>query len=63
MAPQFALPAATWRVVDGLAMTGCAALGTRIGPALRRSGAGRLFNRLTGRAFIAAGGALAVANR
>ena len=44
-------------------MTGYAALGTRIGPALRRSGAGRLFNRLTGGAFIAAGGALAVANR
>jgi len=63
MAPQFALLAATWLVVDGLAMTGYAALGTRIGPALRRSGAGRLFNRLTGGAFIAAGGALAVANR
>lgn len=62
MAPQFALLAATWLVVDGLAMTGYAALGTRIGPALRRSGAGRLFNRLTGGAFIAAGGALAVAN-
>ncbi len=63
MAPQFALLAATWLAVDGLAMTGYAALGTRIGPALRRSGAGRLFNRLTGGAFIAAGGALAVANR
>ena len=63
IAPQFALLAATWLVVDGLAMTGYAALGTRIGPALRRSGAGRLFNRLTGGAFIAAGGALAVANR
>ena len=63
MAPQFALLAATWLAVDGLAMTGYAAIGTRIGPALRRSGAGRLFNRLTGGAFIAAGGALAVANR
>lgn len=63
MAPQFAVLAATWLAVDGLAMTGYAALGTRIGPALRRSGAGRLFNRLTGGAFIAAGGALAVANR
>ncbi len=63
MAPQFALLAATWLAVDGLAMTSYAALGTRIGPALRRSGAGRLFNRLTGGAFIAAGGALAVANR
>lgn len=63
MAPQFALLAATWLAVDGLAMTGYAGLGTRIGPALRRSGAGRLFNRLTGGAFIAAGGALAVANR
>jgi homoserine/homoserine lactone efflux protein len=63
MAAQFALLAATWLAVDGLSMTGYAALGTRIGPALRRSGAGRLFNRLTGGAFIAAGGALAVANR
>jgi threonine/homoserine/homoserine lactone efflux protein len=63
MAPQFALLAATWLVVDGLAMTTYAAIGTRIGPALRRSGAGRLFNRLTGGAFIAAGGALALANR
>jgi threonine/homoserine/homoserine lactone efflux protein len=63
MAPQFALLATTWLAVDGVAMTGYAALGTRIGPALRRSGAGRLFNRLTGGAFIAAGGALAVANR
>ena len=63
MAPQFALLAATWLAVDGLAMTGYAALGTRIGPALRRSGTGRLFNRLTGGAFIAAGGALVVANR
>ena len=63
MGPQFALLAATWLAVDGLAMTSYAAIGTRIGPALRRSGAGRLFNRLTGGAFIAAGGALAVANR
>jgi homoserine/homoserine lactone efflux protein len=63
MAPQFALLAATWLAVDGLAMTPYAALGTRIGPVLRRSGAGRLFNRLTGGAFVAAGGALAVGNR
>lgn len=55
--------AATWLVVDGLAMAGCAAIGHRVGPALRRSGAGRLFNRLTGGVFIAAGGALAVTNR
>ena len=63
MAPQIAVLAATSLAVDGLAMTGYASLRTRIGPALRRSGAGRLFNRLTGGAFIAAGGAMAVAIR
>lgn len=63
VAPQLAVLAATWLVVDGLTMFAYARFGAAISRRLRSSRAGQLFNRVTGGAFMAAGGALAVAHR
>lgn len=63
MIPQLSILAATWLVIDGSAMFGYATLGARLTLSLRRFGSGRLLNRITGSIFIAAGGALATAQK
>jgi len=63
MLPQGVILATTWLAVDGLAMASYAAIGARLAGVLRRLGGGKLFNRLTGSVFIAAGGALATAQK
>ena len=61
--PQLILLALTWLVVDGLAMFAYAAFGAKLIHGLSHVGGGKLFNRVTGSAFIAAGGTLATAQR
>ncbi|MED5617654.1 LysE family translocator [Ideonella sp. BN130291] len=56
---QLGLLALTWVGVDGIVMFGYAAFGKKFALALGRMGAGRVFNRVAGGAFIAAGGVLA----
>lgn len=63
MLPQMATLAATWLVVDGAAMFCYATLGSKIGPTLSRLGLSKVLNRITGGAFIAAGGVLAATNK
>lgn len=60
---QITTLAATWLVVDGLAMFCYATFGSKMGPALGRWGLSKLLNRITGGAFIAAGGILAATNK
>lgn len=60
---QLAILAGTWLVVDLTVMSGYAKCGATIATHIKGSRAGRLFNRITGGAFVAAGGALAVAHR
>ena len=62
LAPQVAVLAATWLFVDGSAMFIFALIGAKIGPNLARFGGNKMFNRLTGGAFVVAGGALAAAH-
>lgn len=61
--PQIATLAATWLVVDGAFMFCYATLGSKMGPALGRWGLSRVLNRISGGAFIAAGGILAATNK
>lgn len=63
MVPQLVTLAATWLVVDGATMFCYATLGSKIKPTLNRLGVGTVFNRITGGAFIAAGGILAATNK
>lgn len=63
LAPQLSILGMTWLVVDGLAMSSYAALGSRFVPKVRSLGGWRVLNRLTGGFFIAAGGLLALARK
>jgi threonine/homoserine/homoserine lactone efflux protein len=60
---QLGLLALTWIMVDGLVMFGYAAFGKKFVQRLGRLGAGKLFNRVAGGAFVVAGGALAAMRR
>lgn len=57
------LGVSTWLAVDGSVMLCYAKCGEAISKRLKSSRLGKAFNRITGGAFVAAGGALAVANR
>lgn len=61
--PQLLLLALTWVVTDVTCMSCYALMGRRIAALFNRLGGGRLFNRVTGSAFIAAGGVLALSSR
>ena len=61
--PQLLLLALTWMVADFSIMSSYALMGRRIAAFFTRLGGGRLFNRVTGGAFIAAGGVLALSSR
>lgn len=61
--PQLLLLALTWVVADFSIMSSYALMGRRIAAFFTRLGGGRLFNRVTGGAFIAAGGVLALSSR
>lgn len=63
IAPQLTVLALTWLVVDGSVMLAYAKSGSAIARRLKSSRMAKAFNRITGGAFVAAGGALAVANR
>ena len=60
---QLLMLAATWLVVDGTVMMAYAKGGAALARRLKGSSLGKAFNRITGGAFVVAGGALAVANR
>ena len=60
---QLGLLALTWVMVEGLVMFGYAAFGKKFVLGLDRLGAGKLFNRVAGGAFVVAGGALAAMRR
>lgn len=61
--PQLLLLALTWVVVDFSIMSAYALMGRRVASCFGRMGGGRLFNRVTGGAFVAAGGLLAISSR
>lgn len=61
--PQLLLLALTWVVTDVSIMSCYALMGRRMAALFTRMGGGRLFNRVTGSAFIAAGGVLALSSR
>ncbi|MBQ1761268.1 MAG: LysE family transporter [Aquincola sp.] len=63
IAAPLAVLASTWLVCDGAVMLGYAHGGAAIAQRLKGSRMGKTFNRLTGGAFIVAGGALAAARR
>lgn len=63
IAQQLALLAGTWLVVDFAIMSGYARCGATVAARIKGRRAGKLFNRITGGAFVAAGGALAAAHR
>lgn len=63
IAPQLTVLALTWLVIDGSVMLAYAKSGSAIARRLKSSRLAKAFNRITGGAFVAAGGALAVANR
>jgi threonine/homoserine/homoserine lactone efflux protein len=63
LALQLAVLAGTWLVVDGTVMMLYAKGGATVAARLRHGRFGVWFNRITGGAFVAAGGALAVAHR
>lgn len=63
IAAQLLILGATWLVVDGSVMMGYAKGGAALAKRLKGSRLGKAFNRITGGAFVVAGGALAVANR
>jgi threonine/homoserine/homoserine lactone efflux protein len=63
VAGQLAILAVTWMVLDGSIMSAYAVGGAKVAARLGRSGPGRWFHRVTGGAFIAAGGLLAATNR
>ncbi|MDW6004387.1 LysE family translocator [Vibrio mangrovi] len=61
--PQLSILAATWLVLDFSLMFAYAVAGKSIARFLSRLGGGKLFNRLSGSAFILSGGAVAMASR
>ena len=60
---QLAILAISWIVLDGTVMFAYALFGSKLLLRMGNGGAGRWFNRVTGGAFIAAGGALAASSR
>ena len=63
IAGQLLILASTWCVLDASVMFGYAVCGASLAQRLRQGRAARWFQRATGSAFIAAGGALATAHR
>lgn len=63
IAVQLAILGATWMVLDGSIMLAYAVFGAKLLVRMGRGGVGRWFNRVTGGAFIAAGGVLAASSR
>ncbi|MEG2998927.1 MAG: LysE family translocator [Comamonas sp.] len=63
IAGQLGVLALTWLVLDGSIMLGYVLCGATLLARLQQGGAGRWFQRVTGGAFIAAGGVLAASNR
>lgn len=63
IAMQMVILGATWMVLDGSIMFAYALCGAKVMARLARGGAGQWFHRITGGAFIAAGGLLATAHR
>nr|WP_314706942.1 LysE family translocator [uncultured Comamonas sp.] len=62
-AMQMTILGATWMVLDGSIMFAYALCGAKMMARLATGGAGQWFHRVTGGAFIAAGGLLATAQR
>lgn len=60
---QLAILAVSWMVLDGTIMFAYALFGSKLLARMGRGGVGRWFNRVTGGAFIAAGGVLAASSR
>jgi len=60
---QLLVLGATWLVVDGAVMMAYAKGGAALAKRLKGSRLGKAFNRVTGGAFVVAGGALAVTQR
>ncbi|HYD79753.1 MAG TPA: LysE family translocator [Paucimonas sp.] len=60
---QLSVLAATWLVVDGVAMFGYAASGGLLRPLLVNAGLSKWFNRVAGGIFVSAGAALMTARR
>ena len=60
---QMTILGATWMVLDGSIMFAYALCGAKMMARLASGGAGQWFHRVTGGAFIAAGGLLATAQR
>lgn len=63
VAGQLSVLALTWLVLDGSIMLAYVLCGAKLLARLGQGGAGRWFQRVTGGAFIAAGGVLAATNR
>lgn len=63
IAGQLGVLALTWLVLDGSIMLAYVLCGAKLLTRLQQGGAGRWFQRVTGGAFIAAGGVLAASNR
>ena len=63
IAGQLMILGASWMVLDGSIMFAYALCGSKLIARLGRGGVGRWFQRVTGGAFIAAGGALAASGR
>ena len=63
IAGQLLILGATWMVLDASIMFAYAVCGAQVIGRLGQGGVGRWFQRVTGGAFIAAGGVLATANR
>ena len=63
IAGQLGLLALTWLVLDGSIMLAYVLCGAKLLNRLQQGGAGRWFQRVTGGAFIAAGGMLAASSR
>jgi threonine/homoserine/homoserine lactone efflux protein len=61
--PQLSILAVTWLVLDFSLMFVYAVAGKGIARFLSRLGGGKLFNRVSGSAFILSGGAVAIASR
>lgn len=61
--PQLLLLALTWVVADFSIMSCYALMGRRVASLFSRLGGSRLFNRVTGGAFVAASGLLAISSK
>ncbi|CAN7254269.1 LysE family translocator [Rhizobacter sp. LjRoot28] len=63
IAAQLAVLACTWLVIDGAVMIAYAKGGASLAARMQHGRLGKAFNRVTGGAFVAAGGALAIVPR